>query len=239
MAGEPRFKRVLLKLSGEALMGERAYGIDPPTIHRLSNELIAVKGGGVQTAVVIGGGNIFRGVSGAAEGLDRATGDYMGMLATLINALALQEAFIRKGHEPFTTCAFTVAGIVPPYERRAALRNLELGKIVILAGGTGRPFFTTDTAAALRAVELNCDILLKGSHIDGVYDSDPEINPNAKRFGELSYADAIDMKLKVMDLTAFSLCYEHRVPLIVFDIRVPGNLQKVLAGDMSVGTFVR
>jgi uridylate kinase len=239
MAGEAKYKRVLLKLSGEALMGDKPYGIDTPTLERLVSEILAGKGTGVQFVVVIGGGNIFRGLSGAAEGLDRATGDYMGMLATLINALALQEAFIRRGHEPFTTNAFTVASVVPPYERRAALRNLELGKVLLLAGGTGRPFFTTDTAAALRAIELNCDILLKGSHIDGVYDSDPEINPSAKRYNTLSYTDAIDMKLKIMDLTAFSLCYEHRLPLVVFDIRAPGNLHRVLAGDMSIGTFVK
>jgi len=238
MPSEPKYKRVLLKLSGEALMGGKEYGLDNLALEHLAGELLAAKAMGIQLAVVIGGGNIFRGLSGAAEGMDRVTGDYMGMLATLINGLALQEALIHKGHEPFTTNAFTVAGIVAPYERRAAMRSLEMGKILILSGGTGRPFFTTDTAAALRAIELNCEILLKGSHVDGIYDSDPRENPHAKRFEKLSYPDAIDMKLKVMDLTAFSLCYEHRLPLIVFDMKVQGNLLKVLGGDLSIGTSV-
>jgi uridylate kinase len=232
-------KRVVLKISGEALMGEKDCCINPPTLEAIAEGLIAAKDSGCQIATVIGGGNIFRGLSNATECLHRATGDYMGMLATLINALALQDCLICKGHEPALFSAFEVAGVAAQYERRTALRAFGEGKILILAAGTGRPFFTTDTAAVMRALELDCDAILKASHVDGIYDSDPYKNPNAKRYEELTFADAIDKRLKVVDMTALSLCWENNLPLIVFDLRVPGNIQKVLAGDTSVGTIVK
>lgn len=239
MPNDPHYKRILLKLSGEALLGDNECCIDPATLAVIADELIAAKGTGKELAIVIGGGNIFRGFSGEAECLHRATGDQMGMLATVINGLALQDSLICKGHEPALYSAFSVEGFAPAYERRAALRALYEGKIVILTGGTGRPYFTTDTAAALRALELGCDVLLKASHVDGVYDSDPKTNPEAKRYNEISFKEAVSKQLKIMDLTAFSLCWENELPIVVFDLKVPGNLPKVLAGDTSVGTIVK
>ncbi len=239
MATDPRYKRILLKLSGEALQGGGDRCIDPITLDMVVKELLTIPNSGKQLAIVIGGGNIFRGLSGAAECLHRTTGDHMGMLATVINGLALQDGLICKKHEPELFSAFSVEGIVKPYDRRAALKNLEEDKIVILTGGTGRPFFTTDTAAALRALELGCDVLLKASNVDGIYDDDPDTNPDARRYDKLTFDEAIHKQLKIMDITAFSLCWENKLPIVVFDIRVPGNLKKVLAGDMSVGTIVK
>jgi uridylate kinase len=239
MPEDMKYKCVLLKLSGEALMGEKECGMDPPTLERIAGDILEARGKGTKISVVVGGGNIIRGMECAEQGMDRATCDYMGMLATLINALALQETLIRRGHEPALFSAFTVSGIAPLYDRREVKHALAGGKIVLLAGGTGRPFFTTDTAAALRALELDCDLILKASHVDGVYDKDPYKYPDAVRYEELSFPEAVEMRLKVMDLTAFSLCWENNIPLMVFDLRIPGNLQKALAGDTSVGTIVR
>lgn len=239
MSDDLNFKRVLLKLSGEALMGDKDHGIDPPMIDRVTEELLSVRETGHEIAVVIGGGNIYRGISGAASGMDRAACDYMGMLATVINAIALQETLIRKGHRPELTCAFDIGGVVDQYERRSSQQALNDGKIVIMSGGTGRPFFTTDTAAALRALELGCDVVVKASHVDGVYDKDPYKHSDAKRYEEISFSEAIEKRLEVVDQTAFSLCWENNIPLIVFDLRTPGNLQKVLSGDTSIGTIVR
>jgi uridylate kinase len=238
MPDKPRFKRVLLKLSGEALMGDDSHGIDPKIIDRVADELLAAREAGYEMAVVIGGGNIYRGIRGAAAGMDRAACDYMGMLATVINAIALQETLIRKGHKPHLTCAFDIGGVVEEYERRDSQYALGDGKIVIMSGGTGRPFFTTDTAAAVRALELGCDVVVKASHVDGVYDKDPYKHPDAKRYAEISFGEAIEKHLEVVDQTAFSLCWENKIPLIVFDVRTRGNLQKILAGDTSVGTLV-
>jgi uridylate kinase len=239
MSDDLKFKRILLKLSGEALMGDKGHGIDPSMIDRVTDELLTANDAGYEIAVVIGGGNIYRGISGAAAGMDRAACDYMGMMATVINAIALQETLIRKGHKPELTCAFDIGGIVDEYERRDSQYALGEGRIVILSGGTGRPFFTTDTAAAIRALELGCDVVVKASHVDGVYDKDPNKHTDAKRYDEISFAKAIEQKLEVVDQTAFSLCWENKIPLIVFDVRTPGNLQKVLGGDTSVGTLVR
>jgi uridylate kinase len=239
MPGETKYKCVLLKLSGEALMGERDCGVDPPTVERIADDLLEARKKGTKISIVVGGGNIIRGMRCAEEGMDRATCDYMGMLATLINALALQETLMRKGHEPAIFSAFTVSGVAPLYERRAVQRALADEKLVLLAAGTGRPFFTTDTAAALRALELGCDVILKASHVDGVYDKDPYENPDAKRYKEIDFADAVEMRLRVMDLTAFSLCWENNIPIIVFDLRAPGHLQRALAGDTTIGTLVK
>ena len=239
MANGAKYERIMLKLSGEALQGEYDHGIDPGTLGRIVGDILAIKEYGCEVAIVIGGGNFYRGRGGAEAGMDKAACDYMGMMATVINAIALQETFIRQGHEPDLFCSFEVGGIVTQYERRTAQYSLSEGKVVIIAGGTGRPFFTTDTAAAIRGLELGCDVLLKASHVDGVYNKDPETNPDAKRFDEIDFREAIELSLKVMDQTAFSLCWENRIPIIVFDIKVPGNLQKVAAGDTSIGSLVK
>lgn len=239
MANGPKYERILLKLSGEALQGESEHGIDPETLGRIVDDILAIKESGCELAIVIGGGNFYRGKGGADAGMDKAACDYMGMMATVINGIALQETFIRKGHEPDLFCSFEVGGIVTQYERRTAQHSLSEGKIVILAGGTGRPFFTTDTAAAIRGLELGCDVLLKASHVDGVYDKDPYKNPDAKRFDEIGFPEVIELRLKVMDQAAFGLCWENNIPIVVFDIRVPGNLRKVAAGDTSIGSLVK
>ncbi len=234
----PRIKRVLLKLSGEVLMGEQDYGIDPEYVARLAEEVKAAKDEGLEVCLVIGGGNIFRGISGAAKGLDRTTGDYMGMLATVMNALAMQNALEKLGVPTRVQSAIPMSSVCEPYIRRRAERHLEKGRIVIFAAGTGNPFFTTDTGAALRAAEMNCDALLKGTSVDGVYDSDPKHNPAATRFETITYDHVLAHNLKVMDATAVALCRENEIPIVVFSIRQKGNVARVLAGE-GVQTIVQ
>ena len=234
----PKYKRVLLKLSGEALMGEGEYGIDPATVENIAKQLKRVVEGGVQVAVVVGGGNIWRGADAEARGMDRATADYAGMLATMINALALQDALEREGVVTRAQSAIAVQAIAEPYIRRRAIRHLEKGRVVIFAAGTGSPYMTTDTAAALRAIEIGADVLLMAKNkVDGVYDSDPLVNASAKRFDQLSYIDALKMRLEVMDSTALSLCMDNKLPIIVFDLRAPHSLERVVVGEL-IGTLV-
>lgn len=235
---KPSYKRILLKLSGEVLMGDQGYGIDPEYVTRLAEEVKAAKETGLEVCLVIGGGNIFRGVAGAAKGLDRTTGDYMGMMATVMNALAMQNALERLGVPTRVQSAIPMSSVCEPYIRRRAERHLEKGRVVIFAAGTGNPFFTTDTGAALRAAEMNCDALLKGTSVDGVYDSDPKKNSNAKRFETISYDKVLSDNLKVMDATAVALCRENSIPIVVFSIREQGNVARVLAGE-GVQTIVQ
>lgn len=234
---ELAYKRILLKLSGEDLLGEKNFGIDPEVLSRIADEIIEIKNLGVQIAIVIGGGNIFRGVAGTKQGFDQVTGDQMGMLATLINSLALQSTLEKKNAHTRLLSAIRIEEIAEPYIRRRAIRHLEKGRIVILGAGTGHPYFTTDTAAALRAIEIGADVILKGTRVDGVYDSDPEKNKEAFRFTEINYSDVIKMGLRVMDLTAFTLCQENKIPIIVFNNRVPGNLKRIILGE-KIGTKV-
>ena len=234
----PHYKRILLKLSGEVLMGEQDYGIDPAYVARLAEEVKAAQETGLEMCLVIGGGNIFRGISAASKGLDRTTGDYMGMLATVMNALAMQNALEQLGVQTRVQSAIPMASVCEPYIRRRAERHLEKGRIVIFAAGTGNPFFTTDTGAALRAAEMGCDALLKGTSVNGVYDSDPKANPEAKRFETITYDKVLSDNLKVMDATAVALCRENAIPIVVFSIRERGNVVRVLAGE-GVQTIVR
>ena len=222
------YKRVLLKISGESLMGKQTYGIDTDMVLRVAEEIKGVSEQGIEVCLVIGGGNIFRGVSGAAAGMERATGDYMGMLATVMNALAMQSALEQKDVPVRVMSALPISAVCEPYIRRRAMRHMEKGRIVIFAAGTGNPFFTTDTAAALRASEMNCDALLKGTRVDGVYDSDPEKSANAKRFDALSYIDVLSRDLKVMDASAISLSRENNIPILVFSISNSGGFNRVL-----------
>ena len=224
------YKRVLFKVSGEVLMGDRAFGIDPETVNAVAQDVHQVLETGVQLCLVIGGGNIFRGVAGAARGMERASADYMGMLATVMNALAMQDALERIGVSTRVQSAIPMATVCEPYIRRRAERHLEKGRVVIFAAGTGSPFFTTDTAAALRATEMNCDALLKGTSVDGVYTADPKKDPAAKRFDRLSYLDVLSKDLKVMDASAISLMRENAIPVVVFSIKERGNLLNVLTG---------
>jgi len=233
----PAYKRILLKLSGEALMGEDAYGINRATIDRIVAEIAAVAALGLEIAVVIGGGNIFRGVAPAAAGMDRATADYMGMLATVMNALALQDAMRRGGLNGRVQSALNIEQVVEPYIRGKAMRYLEEGKIVIFAAGTGNPFFTTDTAAALRGTEMGCDIVLKATKVDGVYSSDPKTDAQARRYARVSFDEAIGQNLKVMDATALTLCRDQKLPINVFSIFKPGALKRVVMGE-DEGTLV-
>ncbi|HKI62264.1 MAG TPA: UMP kinase [Mariprofundaceae bacterium] len=232
------YKRVLLKLSGEVLMGQTPYGIDTGTIDRLARELIEVKESGVELAIVIGGGNIFRGMSGTASGMDRASADYMGMLATVMNAIALQDAIERHGAVVRVISALHIQEVAEPYIRRRALRHLEKGRVLIFAAGTGNPYFTTDTAASLRAMEIQADAVLKGTKVDGVYTADPAKNPNARRYETLTFTEALTKRLGVMDATAMSLCRDNHMPIVVFDVTTPGQMLKAVAGE-SVGTLVR
>ena len=225
------YKRILLKLSGEVLMGEQQFGIDPAYVQRLAEEVKAAKDTGLQVCLVIGGGNIFRGISGAAKGLDRTTGDYMGMLATVMNALAMQNALEQIGVQTRVQSAIPMSSVCEPYIRRRAERHLEKGRIVIFAAGTGNPFFTTDTGAALRAAEMSCDALFKGTSVDGVYDRDPKLFPDAQRFDSISYSKVLNDNLKVMDATAVALCRENEIPIVVFSIREKGNVARVLDGS--------
>ncbi|MGB0682808.1 MAG: UMP kinase [Magnetovibrionaceae bacterium] len=228
------FKRVMLKLSGEGLMGDKAFGLDAPTVDRITEEIKAVHEMGVEICLVIGGGNIFRGVSAAAASIERTSADHMGMLATVMNALAVQSALERKGLQVRVQSALNISAVCEPYVRRRAVRHMEKGRIVIFAAGTGNPFFTTDTAAALRAVEMGCDVLIKATQVDGVYDSDPKKNPDAKRFDRLSYEEVIKRDLKVMDTSAIALARENNVPILVFDLHQEGAFAGVIKGQ---GTF--
>ncbi len=238
MAGAtPRYKRVLLKLSGESLMGSQSYGIDPQVLKQYAGEIKAVKDLGVQIGIVIGGGNIFRGVSNSTDGIDKVTGDHMGMLATIINALALQSALEHEGIMTRLMSAIRMEVIAEPFIRRRAVRHLEKGRIVIFGAGTGNPYFTTDTAASLRAVEIEADVIIKGTRVDGVYDSDPERNPSAFRFDEISYLDVLKRDLKVMDMTAITLCRENKLPILVFNMNTAGNFKRLILGE-PIGTRV-
>lgn len=231
------YKRILLKLSGEALLGKQGHGIDGTVLEQYAQEIKNLADHKVQIAIVIGGGNIFRGVKGATEGMDRVQADYMGMLATMINSMALQDALERKGLFTRLVSAIRMEQIAEPFIRRRAVRHLEKGRIVIFGAGTGNPYFTTDTAASLRAIEIECDVILKGTRVDGIYDSDPEKNPNAVRYEKIHGDDVLAKRLEVMDLTAFTLCRDNKIPIIVFDMNKPGNLTKVVQQE-SVGTTV-
>ncbi|HUD41763.1 MAG TPA: UMP kinase [Dokdonella sp.] len=231
------YRRILLKLSGEALMGEADYGIDPKVIQRLAREIIEVQRAGVQVGVVIGGGNIFRGEGLAAAGMDRVTGDHMGMLATVMNALAMQDAIEKAGGYARTMSAIKINEVCEDFIRRRAVRHLEKGRIVIFAAGTGNPFFTTDSAAALRAVEIGADLLLKATKVDGVYTADPTKDPAATRYDHLSYEEVIHRDLRVMDTSAIALCRDHRMPLRIYDMGVAGNLMRIMHGE-AIGTLV-
>jgi len=232
-----KFSRILLKLSGESLGDAKGTGISPEAVRHMAKQVCEVRNLHVQVVVVVGGGNIFRGLQGSEGGIERATGDYMGMLATVINALALQDALEKLGCPTRVMSAIAMAQVAEPFIRRRAVRHMEKGRVVIFGGGTGNPFFSTDTAAALRANEIGAEVILKATKVDGVYDSDPKKNPNAKRFNEISYLDALQRQLKVMDSTAFSLCMDNKMPIIVFDFSKPHNLRRVVMGD-KVGTLV-
>ena len=232
-----KFKRILLKLSGEALMGEKQYGIDPKQIENYSKQVKEIADNGCQVAIVIGGGNIFRGVSGAAAGMDRVQGDYMGMLATIINSMALQQGLENVGLDTRLQTAIEMEKIAEPYIRRRAVRHLEKNRVVIFGGGLGNPYFTTDSAAVLRAIEIEADAILKGTRVDGIYTADPEKDETATKFSNLTFKDVYDKGLKVMDMTAFTLSEENDLPIVVFDMNTPGNLKKIVAGE-DVGTIV-
>ena len=233
----PKYSRILLKLSGEALGGDSGVGICPEAVRDMAQQISEVRELGVQVVVVVGGGNIFRGLSGSERGIERATGDYMGMLATIINALALQDSLEKLGVPTRVQSAITMAQVAESFIRRRAVRHLEKGRVVIFGGGTGNPYFSTDTAAALRATEIGAEVILKATKVDGVYDSDPKKNPKARRFKQVSYLDALQKQLKVMDSTAFSLCMDNKMPIIVFDFFRPHNLKRVVLGE-EVGTVV-
>jgi len=232
-----KYGRILIKLSGEALGGAAGTGICPQAVHDMAKQIQEVRDLGVQVVVVIGGGNIFRGLSGSERGIERATGDYMGMLATVINSLALQDALEKLGVATRVQSAITMHQVAEPFIRRRAVRHLEKGRVVIFGGGTGNPYFSTDTAAALRANEIGADVILKATKVDGIYDSDPKKNPKAKRFQRITYLEALQEQLKVMDSTAFSMCMDNKMPIIVFDFFKPHNLRRVVLGE-EVGTLV-
>lgn len=238
MAKQPAYKRILLKLSGEALMGDTEYGISPAVMERMAGEIRDVAQAGVQVALVIGGGNIFRGEGLARSGMDRVTGDHMGMLATVINSLALQDAIERLGLTVRVMSAIRINEVCEDYIRRRAIRHLEKGRVVIFASGTGNPFFTTDTAASLRAVEIGAELLLKATKVDGIYDADPVKHPKAKRYDRLTYDQVLDQRLNVMDQTAIVLCRDNHLPLRVFDMNQPGVLMRIVKGEQNIGTLV-
>ena len=237
MSAAPRFQRILLKLSGEALMGGGSFGIDTRTLHQVAREVRDVHELGVQIGVVIGGGNIFRGIAGSTEGMDRASADYMGMLATVINALALQDAMEKLGVFTRVQTAIEMKELAESYIRRRAIRHLEKGRVVIFAGGTGNPYFTTDTAAALRAMEIHAEVILKATRVDGVYTADPLKDPTATRFKSLTYMDVLRRDLRVMDATAISLCKDNKLPIVVFNLTEQGNVKRAVCGE-DVGTVV-
>ena len=231
------YKRILLKLSGEALLGERSHGVDPKRILAYSKEIKEIVDSGIELAIVIGGGNIFRGISGASNGIDRVQADYMGMLATIINGLALQSSLEELKVQTRLQTAVKIEAVAEPYIKRKAVRHLEKKRVVIFGAGTGNPFFTTDSAAVLRAIEINADAILKGTRVDGIYNIDPEKNENAVKFKHLTYDEAINKKLKIMDSTAFTLSQENKLPIIVFNMNKPGNLKKIVEGS-EIGTIV-
>jgi uridylate kinase len=233
----PIYKRALLKLSGEALMGEQQFGVDPAVATRIARDVGEIQGLGVETAIVIGGGNIFRGLAASARGMDRATADYMGMLATVINALALQDALEQTGINTRVVTAIEMRAVAEPFIRRRAIRHLEKGRVVIFAAGTGNPYFTTDTAAALRAMEIKADVILKGTKVDGIYTADPMIDTAATKYETISYLQVLERQLKVMDTTAISLCMDNKLPIVVFNLRQAGNIRKVVLGE-AIGTTV-
>ena len=234
---DPAYRRILLKLSGEALMGEQAFGIDPAVTGQIAKEVFEIQQLGVQIGVVIGGGNLFRGLAASAKGMDRATADYMGMLATVINALALQDALEHAGINTRVATAIEMRAVAEPFIRRRAIRHMEKGRVVVFAAGTGNPYFTTDTAAALRAMEMKADVILKGTKVDGIYTADPMIHPDATKFESISYINVLERGLKVMDATAISLCMDNKLPIVVFNLRTPGNMRRAVLGE-AVGTTV-
>jgi uridylate kinase len=233
----PIYKRVLLKLSGEALMGEQQFGVDPAVATRIARDVGAIQALGVETAIVIGGGNIFRGLAASARGMDRATADYMGMLATVINALALQDALEQQNVVTRVVTAIEMRAVAEPFIRRRAIRHLEKGRVVIFAAGTGNPYFTTDTAAALRAMEIKAEVILKGTKVDGVYSADPMLDPAATKYTTISYLQVLERQLKVMDATAISLCMDNKLPIVVFNLREAGSIGRVVLGE-PIGTTV-
>jgi uridylate kinase len=233
-----QYKRVLLKLSGESLMGSHSFGLDPNMLAQYANDIKLVTDQGVQVALVIGGGNIYRGMNEKDTGIERAQGDYMGMLATVINGIAMQSMLEKVGVQTRLQTAIKMDQVAEPFIRRRAIRHLEKGRVVIFGAGTGNPYFTTDTAGSLRAVEIKADAILKGTRVDGIYDSDPEKNADAKKFGDISFSDAISKNLKVMDMTAFTLCQENQMPIVVFDMNTPGNLLRIIQGE-KIGTVVK
>ncbi len=235
---EARYKRILLKLSGEALAGEQGYGIEPAVLEGIAEEVGAVRTLGVEVAIVIGGGNIFRGLQASASGMDRASADYMGMLATVINGLALQNTLEKAGLKTRVQSAIDMPAVAEPYIRRRAIRHLEKGRVVIFAAGTGNPFFTTDTAAALRAAEIGAEVILKATKVDGIYSSDPLVDPKAVRLPTVTYIEVLNRGLRVMDTTAISLCMDNKLPIGVFNLGVPGNLRRMVMGEPGVGSFV-
>jgi len=234
----PRYKRILLKISGEILTGEKGFGIDPDIIRQIAQEIKEVVSLGVEVAIVIGGGNIFRGMAASSKGMDRATADYMGMLATVLNGLALQDALEKMEVHTRVQTAIEMREIAEPYIRRRAMRHLEKGRVVIFAAGTGNPFFTTDTTASLRATEIGAEVILKATKVDGIYDGDPVLHPGARKYEGLTYLDVLKNQLKVMDTTAISLCMDNNIPIIVFSLKERGNIQRVVLGE-KVGTEVR
>ncbi len=234
----PIFKRVLLKLSGESLMGDKSFGLDPKILEQYANDIKLATDAGIQVALVIGGGNIYRGMNEKETGIERAQGDYMGMMATVINGIAMQSMLEKVGVQTRLQSAIKMDQVAEPFIRRKAIRHLEKGRVVIFGAGTGNPYFTTDTAGSLRAVEINADAILKGTRVDGIYDSDPEKNSNAVKFEQISFGEAISKNLKVMDMTAFTLCQENKMPILVFDMNTPGNLYKILSGQ-NIGTIVK
>ena len=236
-SGRPVYRRIVLKLSGEALAGGQGYGIDPPVLERVAAEVRDVAGLGVQVAIVIGGGNIFRGIAASAGGMDRATADYMGMLATVINALALQDGLEKSGLQTRVLSAIEMRAVAEPYIRRRAIRHLEKGRVVIFAAGTGNPFFTTDTAGALRAVEIGADAIIKATKVDGIYSADPMVHQNAERLAHVTYIEVLNRGLQVMDAAAISLCMDNKLPIIVFDLTQAGNIKRIVLGE-PVGSIV-
>ena len=233
----PLYNRILLKLSGEALMGDQQFGVDPAVATRIAQDIAEIQGMGVETAIVIGGGNIFRGLAASTRGMDRATADYMGMLATVINALALQDALEQQNVLTRVVTAIEMRAVAEPFIRRRAIRHLEKKRVVIFAAGTGNPYFTTDTAAALRAMEIKAEVILKGTKVNGVYTADPMLDPHATKYPTISYLQVLERQLKVMDATAISLCMDNKLPIVVFDLREPGNIRRVVMGEL-IGTTV-
>jgi len=236
-SSKPAYKRILLKLSGEALMGSQSYGIDPAFASQIAKDVAEIQGMGVETAIVIGGGNIFRGLAASARGMDRATADYMGMLATVINALALQDALEQQDVVTRVVTAIEMRAVAEPFIRRRAIRHLEKGRVVVFGAGTGNPYFSTDTAAALRAMEIKADVILKGTKVDGIYTADPMTDPTATRFDHISYRQVLAQNLKVMDATAISLCMDNKLPIMVFNLRTPGNIRRAICGE-PIGSLV-